>query len=310
MRTRMFAGMAFDWHDAQLFAAVADAGSFTGAATLLGVQQSTVSRRVAELEVELGAPLFTRSREGTEPTALGRRLLPAVHAMARYAAELETLTEPGAERLAGMVRITAPPGVASDVLVAFAVQLRRKQPAIQLELHAGVEILDLSRGQADLAVRSRPPLEKTELSLGEARSAVGVFAMPDYARKLRRLRRRPRFEDLDFIGWSPPHDNVPPTPQIREVFPDYAPKLTSNNFLVQLRALEEGLGAMVLPRAIHRVGARKDLVELPVVDLPVIDARIHVICAKHASWMPRLRYVGDALVEYLHQLEARCPPGP
>jgi DNA-binding transcriptional LysR family regulator len=297
--------VALNWHDAQLFAGVADAGSFTAAAARLGVRQSTVSRRVAELEAQLGAPLFTRGRAGAEPTALGRRLLPAAHAMARYATEFDALAGSTGEQLAGTVRITAPPGLAGDVLVPFAGALRREHPEIAVEVLSGVELLDLSRGQADLAVRTRPPTEKTELSLGGAASGIGVFAMPAYAKK---LRRRPRLEDLDFIGWAPPHDALPPTPQIREVFPEYAPRFTSNSFLVQLRALEEGLGAMILPRAIHRAGPRERLVELPI-ELPEIVAQVHVVCAKHARWIPRIRHVGEALVRHLEALEARCEDG-
>jgi DNA-binding transcriptional LysR family regulator len=293
--------MALDWHDAQLFAAVAEAGNFTAAAARMGVRQSTVSRRVAELEGKLGAPLFTRGRSGAEPTPLGRRLLPAALAMARYAAEFDALAAAKGDRLAGTVRITASPGVASDVLVPFARELSRKHPEITMEVLSDLEILDLSRGQADLAVRTRPPTEKTELSLGEAKSGIAVFAMPEYAR---RLKRRPRLEDLDFIGWAPPFEDVPPTPQIRAAFPDYAPTFTSNSFLVQLRALEEGLGAMVLPRAIHRTGGRASLVELPI-ELPEVVATVHVVCAKHARWLPRVRRVGEALVEFLHVLQER-----
>ena len=76
-----------NWQDIRLFLAVAEAGSFSAAARNLKLGQPTLSRRIAELEQELGQPLFSRFSQGCQLTALGQKLLPAAKQMAIWMKE-------------------------------------------------------------------------------------------------------------------------------------------------------------------------------------------------------------------------------
>ena len=176
--------MDITWEDAQTFLAIAEGGSISAGATRLGLGQPTVSRRAASLEARLGAALFTRSKQGVELTEAGARLLPAAEQMARWATEFGRLASGAEERPEGLVRIAAPPALAVDLLAPFAARVQREHPALRLEILAGVDHVDLTRGEADLAVRTRPANEPELTTLATGESEVGVFASPDYATRL------------------------------------------------------------------------------------------------------------------------------
>ncbi len=76
-----------------------------------------------------------------------------------------------------------------------------------------------------------------------------MFASRSYAK---RLPKRVTLQDLDWVCWSPPFEDVPPNPQLAQLIPDFRPAFTSDNFLVQYQAAVSGLGAIVLGDLQHR----------------------------------------------------------
>src|SRR5579871_4078599 len=104
------------WDAIQLFLAVADTGSLTAAARRLHVTQPTASRRLLDLEASLGEALFTRGVEGTTLTPFGERMLEPARHMAEWAAETERVVERTQTGPRGVVRLTAPPGIAFDFI--------------------------------------------------------------------------------------------------------------------------------------------------------------------------------------------------
>jgi DNA-binding transcriptional LysR family regulator len=112
--------MHMQWDDAQLFLAVAEAGSLSAAARRLHITQPTVSRRVALLEAQLGEAVFVRTADGARLTSFGERLLEPARRMAEWAGELDRAAERAETTPRGSVRVTAPPGIAYDFLAPFA----------------------------------------------------------------------------------------------------------------------------------------------------------------------------------------------
>ncbi|HVY46249.1 MAG TPA: LysR family transcriptional regulator, partial [Minicystis sp.] len=106
-----------DWDQVRVFLAVARAGQLAGAAARLGLDVSTVSRRIDRLEAELGVHLFDRTREGTVVTAAAEAMLPGAEDMERGLAEFAAAVDAVEATAEGVVRLTAPPGVA-DAFVA------------------------------------------------------------------------------------------------------------------------------------------------------------------------------------------------
>src|SRR5687768_10191114 len=140
-----------DWDQIRVFLAVARARQLAGAAARLGLDVSTVSRRIDRLEAELGVHLFDRTRDGTVATAAAEALLPAAEDMERALAQFATAAD-GVETVAeGVVRLTAPPGVADAFIAPALAGFHARFPKVTVELDASIGYADLTRREADLA---------------------------------------------------------------------------------------------------------------------------------------------------------------
>jgi DNA-binding transcriptional LysR family regulator len=159
----------FDWTLVRSFLAVLDAGSLTAAARRSGAQQPTLSRHVAELEAQLGAPLFERTGRGVTPTGAAlaiaeaaRRMQDAALAVARGLASARSATR-------GVVRVTTSQVAAAWLLPTVLAALQRAHPEIEVELVASNELTNLLRREADIAVRMVRPVQASLIArkLGE-----------------------------------------------------------------------------------------------------------------------------------------------
>jgi DNA-binding transcriptional LysR family regulator len=292
--------MDISWDDVRLFLAVADHGSLTEAARHLRVGQPTVSRRLAELEESLGYPLFDRSVEGTSLTSQGERWFEPARRMAEWAGELSSTAELGDSAPAGIVRITAPPGVAFDFVAPFAALVKEKYPQIQLQVMARVEYVDLGRREADIALRSRPPTQRDLTLVHTFTHGNDAFVSKSYRKK---LPKKPSMSDIDFIAWGPPFEQFAPNPQLAAMLPNFRPAFTADDYVVQLRAAEAGLGAMFLQKVRHRFNRDSNLVPLGLDLGPHATASLHVVCAKSALGVARVRAVAELLKDELIHAE-------
>jgi DNA-binding transcriptional LysR family regulator len=148
---------SWQWDDIRFFLAVSRAGSLSGAARRLGVGHVTVGRRVASLELRLGVKLLSRTPDGFVPTATGEAVLKRCAAMEEAALDLERMAAGRDARAAGSLRLTATEGLAQRVVVPAVAALRRSHPDLRIDLAVGVRSLDISRRDADLAVRFARP---------------------------------------------------------------------------------------------------------------------------------------------------------
>jgi DNA-binding transcriptional LysR family regulator len=182
--------MDISWDEVKLFLAVAEQGSVSGAARKLRMAQPTLSRRLARLERAVGESLFRRSASGAALTTAGERMVAPARRMAEWAGEVGRAAEPTDQGPQGLVRITAPPMVAYDFLAPFAGWLARHHPGLRVEVLATMQYLDLARGEADLALRVRPPNLPDLKLVHTLETANAVHVAPALARKLPRLRHR------------------------------------------------------------------------------------------------------------------------
>lgn len=287
--------MNISWEDAQTFLAVAEQRSFSAAARRLELGQPTISRRIANLEKRLGRQLFQRGKQGAVLTGDGARLLPAAEQMARWAGEFGRLALGASEEVEGVVRVAAPPGFAVEFMAPLAVIARERLPEIRLEVLASVEHIDLSRGGADLAVRTRPPREPGLMTLHSETMELGVFVSESYAA---RLPERPDPAQLDWVTWSFPYLHVEPRPQLERLIPDFSPAFASDDYLVLKRAVIEGMGAMILERTRHPLVQNPALVEIDTgLELPASE--MHLVCAKSMQYVARVRAIAELLIEQM-----------
>jgi DNA-binding transcriptional LysR family regulator len=295
------------WDDLRIFLAVADAGSLSGAARRLKVSQPTLSRRIAEMEYALGDALFVRKNQGISLTKTGTRLLPAAQGMAQWATEANRSLDAKNSPVSGRVRITAAPAFAFDFLAPFAETLKRKHPQITLEVLASTERLNLSLGEADIALRKQPSDDPDLITVDEVLVPIGAYASRDYART---LPAKYEFGDLDWIAWAGQHEMASPNPELAGRIPDFRPAFTSDDYSVQIAACQAGLGAMILLKTPHRLTRPGRLVELKL-ELPTaLRAPLTIICHKRMADLPKVRIVVDLLRrEFAHLRKSQVAGG-
>ncbi len=169
-----------DWDDLRVFNAVVQAGSLRGASIALGINHSTVFRRLNRLEKAIGARLFDRLPEGYALTQAGDELAPYA---ARIGEQVDALSlsllgkdfKPG-----GTVRITAPDNIAYTFLPGYIDAFLDDYPDIRVELVAGGASLDLTRREADIAIRATPKPPDYLIARKVCRLAWAFYASPAY----------------------------------------------------------------------------------------------------------------------------------
>jgi DNA-binding transcriptional LysR family regulator len=143
-----------DWDDVRHFLALARTGSVRAAGSLLGVSHSTVARRVESLESRLGVKLFDRHRDGYQLTDAGAEMVVSGERVEAEMASLQRGLAGQDARLEGTIRVTCTDHHIARLLLGALSQLCAEHPGIELELTADASNLDLSKREADIAVRA------------------------------------------------------------------------------------------------------------------------------------------------------------
>ena len=168
------------WDDLRIFLAVHRARSHAGAARALRVASTTVGRRMAALESAVGARLFTRAPEGLAATAAARALLPRAERVEAELLEAERELAGADARPTGTIRITCGDGFAAYVLAPALPAFLAAHPGLSVEVRGDIHALDLTRGEADVAVRNFRPRERSLVARRLGLEALGLYASPAY----------------------------------------------------------------------------------------------------------------------------------
>jgi DNA-binding transcriptional LysR family regulator len=177
-----------DWDDIRVCLAVHRARTFAQAGALLGLNATTVARRLSALEETLGSKLFERRPEGCVPTEVCLRLVERAERMEQEMLALSRDLAGSDQSLEGKVRITATEMMATRFIAPHLGRFRERHPTLELELVCTSERLDLSRREADISLRlSRPEedqlvikrLASVNLGLYAARKYIDSHGMPE-----------------------------------------------------------------------------------------------------------------------------------
>lgn len=192
----------FDWSLVQAFLAVAETGSLSSAARLLGRSQPTLGRQVKALEAQLGAELFHRQPRGFALTQTGSELVGPARAM-RDAVHQIALTAGGQQaRLEGTVRITASVATSAMHLPAIIAGIRRIEPQIAIELVPSDDTSNLLFREADIAVRMYRPTQLDLVTQHIGEIPLGVFAAKSYLAERGMPTSVPELMTHDFVGFD------------------------------------------------------------------------------------------------------------
>ena len=148
----------------------------------LGINASTVSRRIAALEARIGGQLFVRTRDGLRPTAAAERLRPHAERMETDAVALTHAMHVDAQQTSGVVRVATTESFARILAHHGLLAIRAEHPNITVELLAGNRPVDLARGEADVALRFAALRQQALRARCVATMGVALFAAPEYLR--------------------------------------------------------------------------------------------------------------------------------
>ncbi len=286
----------FDWNYARALLAAAEEGSFSAAARALGVAQPTIGRQIAALEEELQVTLFERVGRGWVLTPVGVELLEHVRVMARAASHMRLVAEGQSISLEGLVRVTASEMISAYLLPPIVQRVRQEYPGIEIELVATNELRDLSRHEADIAIRNAVPTDPELVGRKLKVSKGWLYASDEYLAKLGEPITPEKLSDATFIAFE--RDD-----RLRDMLNAMGLELTSRNFplvsanhLVQWQMARDGMGICV---NMEEVGERTPGMRRVLSSMPPVEVPLWLISRQEVATSRRVRVVYDALANGL-----------
>ena len=235
-----------EWDDFKHFLAVARSGSLSEAARALKTSPATVGRRIAALEDRLGARLFDRGQTGYALTESGEAIRPKAEEVEEAVLSVEREASGRDLRATGKVRIATAEDIATFVVAPRLAEFQRSHPGIVLEVVAGWDVVNLTRREADIAIRTVRPLQGDVVIRQAGVWNCAVYVSKDYAA---RRRLKPGIEDaqdIDIISWT--EENSFQGGDWFEKHARGAPIVfAANSRHIQYAACKAGLGAAILP---------------------------------------------------------------
>lgn len=299
MQRNIRAREALSWDDVRLFLALCRAKTLGDAARDLGVDASTVSRRLVTLEEALAASLFDRGRDGIAATEAAEELMPVAEQIEAMMNQFSNAAEALEREASGLVRITCPPDLAQVVIAPLLGGLLRQHPALRIALDPGEPLVDLTRREADLALRTVRP-ERGDLVMTKLRSfRWSLAAAPALARSLGTLRS---FSEVPWVGWGQRYLHIPPSRWLQTHVEGVEPVVRSDSLTVQFAAVAAGVGVALVPEPSFEAfglvpvklaaNLRAAASEWPADDLFLVTHRA-------LRQVPRVRVVWELLVAHL-----------
>lgn len=234
----------YDWDDLRIFLSVARHKSFQGAADQLGLDPTTIGRRMARLEQALNCTLVARGRSPGFLTTNGKRLFEAASRVEMATEDVRTAI---GETSAGVVRISTSEGFGATIIAPAVAQLVRRRPKLQIEIVAMPGFVSPAMREVDITITLTRPQDR-RLSIEKLTDyMLGLYAAPDY------LARRGVPEDPAalrghvLVGYI---DDLLYANELRyldEVLPGLKPTVSSSSIRAQMEAMIRGAGLGVLP---------------------------------------------------------------
>jgi DNA-binding transcriptional LysR family regulator len=289
----------FDWNDLRYFLAIAREGSTHAAAAALGVNQSTVQRRLAALEEGIGRKLMERHPAGYRLTDFGQQLLPSAEAVEASIAALDRAVKATDTELTGTVRVTCPETDMYRLLGPSIERFHAQYPGLRVEFVMTEKRLDLSRGEADVALRGGPPLDNSLIGRKIGDVHWYVYASRSYVTRYGKPARPEEIAQHAVIAFEGQIAENLPARWFRSYVAEANIAARSRSMLSTLSAVKTGIGLALLPQHIGEPEA--ELVR--VLALPA-DLKQPMTLLVHPDLrnVPRVRVFFDFMVGEIDRL--------
>jgi DNA-binding transcriptional LysR family regulator len=235
-----------EWDDFKYLLAVARTGSLTGAAQVLKTSAATVGRRIALLEKRLGARMFDRSQTGYALTESGEAIRLKAEEVEEAVLSLEREAFGRDLRASGKVRVATAEDIASFIVAPKLPQFRKTHPGIVVELVSSWDVANLTRRDADVALRTARPTHGDYVIRQAGTWKCALYVSKALARELQYTPGTNALPDVDMVTWTEEH-RFRGGDWVEKNAPKAPVALAANSRHVQYAACKAGLGAAVLP---------------------------------------------------------------
>jgi DNA-binding transcriptional LysR family regulator len=284
------------WDELRFLLAVSRHGTLAAAGRALRVNATTVGRRLGELERRLGTKLLTKTPDGLRPTVAGVAAFEVAARMEEAMLAFERRTRGDDARLEGLVRVTAGDGMMLSI-VPLVSRFRGRYPGVQLELLSENRVIDLARGEADIAVRIVQPTTATLVAQKVATIGIGLYAQEDYLARSSRLDTIGDLRGHAMIGMSPPFDSGPEAQWLAQHGVTHY-GVRCNTISLVLAAAATGAGVAVLP---HNLAAMEPRLRRVLRDVELAPRSVWLVVHREVRRRAAIRAVMTFLAEDFHR---------
>jgi DNA-binding transcriptional LysR family regulator len=250
----------FDWNDLKYFLAVARHRSTTAAGKALGLSQSTVQRRLIELERAIGQPLVKRHPSGYRLTEFGEALMPYAERIEAAVIDLGRRVTDEAHDLIGTIRVTCPEPIIGRMTKSSLLEhFQIRHPKLRIEFVTSDRYLDLSKGEADVAFRSGDTDDEL-VGRKVAESIWAVYASRGYIERFGRPEKVADLPNHQLVGFDETLSTHRASVWLQNVAPDARISARTNSVLGLIQAVKSGFGLGPLPALLG--DAEPDLVRV------------------------------------------------
>lgn len=297
--------MSISADDMSYFLQLARHSRLTLAGHALGVNHTTVGRRISRLEADLGVRLFDRRSEGWMLTEAGDRLLVYAETIEDALTGASSISSHSDESLTGSVRIVTTDGFGAFVLASSLESVREKHPELTLEIMTTSQKAPFTTREFDIAVSLTEPARRAVWSKELFEYTLGLYASKDYLDRHRPIESESDLKEHTLIFYVDETLDIDPLRIMSEILPGHTAKIQINNLTGHWKATAAGLGIAPLP---DYIGDKDETLVRVLPGVVEVRRTYWIIVPRGLMRLPRVRVVAELLMEIASQYMAPKTP--
>lgn len=287
-----------DWDDIRIFLAVARQGGLTSAANQLGINHTTVARRLTKLETALRAKLAIRTPTGITLTPAGQKFVQHAERIELEALSAEQQVCSVDGTISGKVRLATREGVGTWLICPKVAQLNRRYPDLSLELVSEARTISLPKRDADITISLQYPPQSRIIVKKLVEYRLGLFAAPSYLQEFGPINTIEELSGHEVLWYLDDYVDIEEQRYMQRVVAKSRASFRASNILAQYAALTAGMGVGIIP--VYQAGQDPALVR--VLPNEVEEMRTYWLSVHpDAHGLPNVRAVIDFIIEIIHE---------
>jgi DNA-binding transcriptional LysR family regulator len=290
-----------NWDDIRIFLAVARQGGLTSAAQNLGINHTTVARRLTGLETALHTRLVNRTPTGVTLTPAGQSFLLHAERIEIEAQRAEQRVYAADGTISGKVRLATREGVGAWLICPRVAELKRRHPALNLDLVSEARTISLLKRDADITISLQYPSQNRVVVQKLTDYRLGLYASPGYLREYGPIDTIEELNNRDVVWYVEDFVDIEEQRYMQRIVANARAGFRATNILAQYAALVSGMGVGIIP--VYQASQDPNLVR--VLADQVEEMRTYWLSVHpDAQDLPNVRAVIDFILEIVREKKA------